>query len=45
MRSLWFICPAHGRAKLTAICLRQLRRTCDALAADGVAATAGCGRR
>jgi hypothetical protein len=40
MRALWFICPAHGRAKLTAICLRQLRRTCDALTADGVDATA-----
>lgn len=40
MPSLWFILPAHGRAKLTRICLKQLRRTCDALTADGVEATA-----
>lgn len=40
MPSLWFVVPAHGRAQLTQICLRQLRRTCDALTADGVDATA-----
>jgi hypothetical protein len=38
--SLWFVVPAHGRYNLTAICLRQLRRTCDLLEADGVRATA-----
>jgi hypothetical protein len=37
--SLWFV-PAHGRYNLTAICLRQLRRTCDALIDEGVNATA-----
>lgn len=40
MTSLWFVMPAHGRAELTAICLRQLRRTCDALYEHGVDATA-----
>lgn len=40
MPSLWFIVPAHGRAQLAAICLRQLRRTCDALRENGVEATA-----
>jgi hypothetical protein len=40
MPSLWFVMPAHGRAQLTAICLRQLRRTCDTLTANGVHATA-----
>jgi hypothetical protein len=40
MSSLWFIVPVHGRAQLTSICLRQLRRTCDALNAEGVEATA-----
>lgn len=39
-RSLWFVVPAHGRHHLTAICLRQLRRTCDALVDNGVEATA-----
>ena len=29
MSSLWFVVPAHGRLELAAICLRQLRRTCD----------------
>ena len=38
--SLWFCVPAHGRLGLTAICLRQLRRTCDSLAENGVQATA-----
>lgn len=40
MPSLWFIVPAHGRVELTRICLRQLRRTCDALTAEGIDATA-----
>jgi len=40
MRSLWFVVPAHGRAQLARICLKQLRRTCDLLTAEGVAATA-----
>jgi hypothetical protein len=40
MRTLWFVMPVHGRLDLTAICLRQLRRTCDALHADGIEATA-----
>lgn len=40
MPSLWFVCPAHGRVALARICLRQLRRTCDQLTADGVEATA-----
>lgn len=39
MPSLWFIVPAHGRVSLSAICLRQLRRTCDALTAEGIEAT------
>jgi hypothetical protein len=38
--SVWFVVPAHGRHALTAICLHQLRRTCDLLEADGVRATA-----
>jgi hypothetical protein len=40
MPSLWFVVPAHGRVSLSAICLRQLRRTCDALSAEGLEATA-----
>lgn len=40
MPSLWFVVPAHGRAQLTRICLRQLKRTCDALTTEGVHATA-----
>ena len=40
MPSLWFVVPAHGRVELARICLRQLRRTCDALALEGVEATA-----
>jgi glycosyltransferase involved in cell wall biosynthesis len=40
MRSLWFIVPAHGRAKLARVCLGQLRRTCDALANHDIEATA-----
>lgn len=38
--SLWFVVPAHGRLELSAICLRQLRRTCDALTDHGIEATA-----
>jgi hypothetical protein len=39
---LWFVMPVHGRQALTRICLRQLRRTCDALehAGDNIEATA-----
>jgi hypothetical protein len=37
---LWFVVPVHGRERLTGICLRQLRRTCDALNQDGIEATA-----
>jgi hypothetical protein len=40
MPSLMFVVPVHGRLGLAAICLRQLRRTCDALIEDGVRATA-----
>lgn len=40
MRSLWFVVPVHGRLSLALICLRQLRRTCDQLIAEGVAASA-----
>lgn len=40
MPSLWFIVPAHGRVQLAAICLRQLRRACDALSAEGIEASA-----
>ena len=40
MASLWFVVPAHGRADLTRICLRQLRHTCDQLAVSGVDASA-----
>lgn len=39
-RSLWFVVPAHGRVELSAICLRQLRRTIDDLEAEGIAASA-----
>jgi hypothetical protein len=40
MTSLWFVVPAHGRVDLTAICLRQLARTCETLADNGLEATA-----
>lgn len=40
MPSLWFIVPIHGRLELASICLRQLRRTCDALRVEGVETTA-----
>lgn len=40
MPSLWFVVPLHGRRQLAAICLRQLRRTCDELTTLGIYATA-----
>lgn len=40
MTSLWFVVPAAGRLELSAVCLRQLRRTCDTLAEHGIEATA-----
>ena len=40
MPSLWFVVPAHGRAKLARICLTQLRETCDRLTEHGIPATA-----
>ena len=39
-QSLWFVVPAHGRAELARICLRQLRYTCDRLEENGVRASA-----
>lgn len=38
--SLWFVVPAHRRVELARVCLRQLRRTCEALAGEGVDASA-----
>lgn len=38
--SIFFLVPTHGRLELTAICLRQLRRTCDSLDAEGLHASA-----
>lgn len=32
--------PAHGRLALAQICMKQLRRTCDALCAEGIEASA-----
>lgn len=40
MASLCFVVPAYGRLQLAQICLRQLRRTCDALSEDGITASA-----
>ena len=40
MTSLFFVVPAHGRLEKTRVCLRQLRRTCDALIEMGIAAAA-----
>jgi hypothetical protein len=37
---VWFVVPAHGRVEKTEACLRQLRRTCDALDGFGFAASA-----
>ena len=34
MTRIWFIVPAHGRVDLSRVCLRQLRRTCDAMRAN-----------
>lgn len=38
--TLWFVVPVHGRLELATICLRQLERTCEALAEDGLDASA-----
>ena len=38
--SLAFVVPVHGRLNMARICLRQLRRTCDALIDERVEATA-----
>jgi hypothetical protein len=38
--SLCFVVPAHGRHAIAEVCLRQLRRTCDALAHRGIYASA-----
>lgn len=40
MKSLWFIVPAHGRAGVSAVCLRQLARTCEGLTENGLHASA-----
>lgn len=40
MPTIWFCMPVHGRLALAAICLRQLRRTCETLAQNGVQASA-----
>lgn len=40
MTSLFFVVPAHGRLEKTRVCLRQLARTCEALKAEGITATA-----
>ena len=40
MTSVWFIVPAHRRFDLTRVCLRQLRRTCNAMRAYHIDATA-----
>lgn len=40
MSTLCFVVPAYRRFELTRVCLRQLRRTCDALTAEGLESTA-----
>jgi hypothetical protein len=40
VKSLWFCVPAYGRLEMAAICLRQLRCTCDELIKNGIEATA-----
>lgn len=40
MPTLWFVVPAHGRAQLAQICLRNLRWTCDQLADKNIDASA-----
>lgn len=40
MRSLWFVVPAAGRVEMATVCLRQLARTCAALTARGLRASA-----
>jgi hypothetical protein len=38
--TVFFVVPAHGRLEKTEVCLRQLRRTCDAAASQGIRASA-----
>jgi glycosyltransferase involved in cell wall biosynthesis len=38
--TVFFVVPAHGRLEKTAVCLRQLKRTCDALSEQGFDASA-----
>lgn len=40
MHRLMFVVPAHGRVSLTRVCLRQLRRTCDAMRDINIEASA-----
>ncbi len=40
MKRVWFVVPVHGREELTRVCLRQLRRTCDAMREYDLEATA-----
>ena len=40
MLCLTFVVPVRGRLSLASICLRQLRRTCDALTEAGIEASA-----
>lgn len=40
MTTIVFVVPARGRFDLARVCLRQLARTCEALAGHGVRATA-----
>lgn len=40
MTRVWFVVPVHGRLDVTRVCLRQLARTCDAMADYGLDASA-----
>src|SRR6187551_1252597 len=40
MKSLWFIVPAYGRFDIARVCLKQLRRSCDAITRGGIRADA-----
>ncbi len=40
MTTVYFIVPVHGREALTRVCLRQLKRTCEAATTYRVSATA-----
>lgn len=40
MTRVTFVVPIHGREPLTRVCLRQLRRTCDAASEHGIDAAA-----